>query len=351
MKQHHPNKSVTNSIYSFLFILLLHLYTAPTFAIEQNRGLGFYFDQDLLVPLLNQDRDYTMGMAVEFFWEKEKGLYPLDNLVKHAGRWFGLKELDNNVIYSFMLGTVNYTPDDLSNPLPILNDRPYSSLIYLSNKRVRADKNNAVAAEVLLGILGTNVAKEAQTALHSIWRDVSGSDEPVTPQGWGHQISNGGELTMRARFANSHLQQNLSKPGTWDVATTWGVSLGYQTNISASVAIRAGNINSSFWSLPFDPVNRGNFLPSGVKNEWYLWTAYRMHLVGYDALLQGQFRNSDVTFASDQIEKIVHDGAIGLTVGIDKSQITFSVNAKSAELKNTQKRRHYWGSVNYLFNF
>jgi len=351
MKHSHSSKCGTNDIYSFLFILLFSLYSPSALAVEQDRGLGIYFDQDLLVPLLNQDRDYTMGMAIEFFWEKEKGLYPLDNLVKHAGRWFGLKELDNNVIYSFMLGTVNYTPDDLSNPLPILNDRPYSSLIYLSNKRVRADKNNAVAAEVLLGILGTNVAKETQTSLHRLWRNVTGSDEPVNPQGWSHQISNGGELTMRVRFANSHLQQYLSKPGSWDVATTWGASLGYQTNISASIAIRAGDINSSFWSLPFDPVNRGNFLPSAMKNEWYLWTAYRMHLVGYDALLQGQFRNSDVTFTSDKIEKVVHDCAVGLTIGRNNSQITLSVNAKSAELKKAQKRRHYWGSVHYLFHF
>ena len=332
-------------------LLLFHLYLPLAHAGQIDRGIGIYFDQDLLVPLLNEDRDYTMGIAVEFFWAKEEGLYPLDNLVRHAGSWLGLKNSDSNIAYSFMLGTVNYTPDDLSASEPLLNDRPYSSLIYLSNKRVRADANNAVAAEVLLGILGTNVAKVAQQKLHGWWRSATNSDEPVDPQGWAHQISNGGELTTRIRFSNSRLQSRFSRPGRWDVATNWGLSLGYQTNANIGIAIRAGSIKSPFWSLPFDPVNRGNFLPSTPKREWYVWSALRTHLIGYDALLQGQFRNSDVTYSADQIERLVYDGAVGLTIGGKESQVTFSVNAKSSELKSTDRRRHYWGSVNYLFHF
>lgn len=332
-------------------ILLCLCFISSAHAAQKDRGIGVYFDQDLLVPLLNEDRDYTMGMAVEFFWAKKDGLYPLDGLVHHAGKLLGLDHRNNDIIYSFMLGTVNYTPDDISNPLPILNDRPYASLIYLSNKRVRADSRNAIAAEVLIGVIGTHVAKEVQSTLHGWWRKLTGSDKPVDPLGWSNQISDGGELTMRIRLSKTHLQSLLSRPGKWDVATTWGVSLGYQSNISLGAAFRVGNINSSFWSLPFDPVNRGNFLPSLPKNEWYLWAAYRARIIGYDALLQGQFRDSDVTFTHNQIEHLTHDGAIGLTIGSKQSQITFSVNAKSAELKNTTRQRHYWGSINFLFHF
>jgi len=343
--------TVKSLIKTIIYHLALCCLLSPAYGKQTDRGIGIYFDQDLLVPLLNEDRDYTMGLALEFFWEKEKGLYPLDGLVKRAGRLLGINEDSNNYVYSFMLGTVNYTPDDLSAAGPLLNDRPYSSLIYLSNKRVKADKRNAVAAEVLIGVLGTDVARESQQKLHGWWRAVTGSNEPVDPQGWSHQISDGGELTMRVRFSNSRLQSQWSRTGHWDVTTSWGISLGYQTNINVSAAIRAGNINSKFWSLPFDPVNRGNFLPSAAKSEWYVWATYRAHLIGYDALLQGQFRHSDVTFAADQIERLVHDGAIGLTIGGKRSQITFSVNGKSGELKNTPSRRHYWGSVNYLFHF
>lgn len=33
------------------------------------------FDQDLLLPLVNEDRDYTMGVGIDFFQEGEGGLY------------------------------------------------------------------------------------------------------------------------------------------------------------------------------------------------------------------------------------------------------------------------------------
>ena len=334
---------------TILFCLFIFTMFIPTAQAEpQDKGVGIYIDQDLFVPFTNEDRDYTMGVAVEFFWAKDKGLYPFDNLVRQAAELVGMKDSDKNIVYSFMLGTLAYTPDDLSNTLPIYNDRPYSSLIYLSNKRVRADNKNAIATEVLLGLIGSNFGRDAQSTFHSLYREVAGTSEPVEPRGWAHQISNGGELTMRLRFSNSRLQ--LSSPGLWDFATTAGVSLGFQTNISGGLAFRLGDIKSQFWSLPFDPVNRGNFLPASPQDEWYFWTALRGHIVAYDALLQGQFKSSTVKFTADEIERFVYDGAFGITIGHRKSQITFSANMKSSDLKFTS-RHQIWGNINYLYYF
>jgi len=316
---------------------------------QRSRGIGFYFDQDLLVPLANEDRDYTMGLALEFFWQKKDGIYPLDGLAGRAGEWLGLGRGDDNVITSFIVGSVNYTPNDLSISAPILEERPYASLIYLGNKRIRASKHSAVAVEALLGVIGTRVAEEVQLGLHGWWRDVADTSEPVDPQGWHNQISDGGELTTRLRFSNSRLRAEL--PGKWDLATTWSLSLGYQTNASVGISSRVGKLGSSFWSIPFDPVNRGSFLPSLSSDEWYFWAAYRARLVGYDALLQGQFRHSEHTFEYDQIEKLLHEGAIGVTLASGPAQVTFSVNAKTAELKQSARRQHFWGSLNLIYHF
>lgn len=330
--------------------LALNTFNADAQTTRQDRGIGIYLDQDLFVPVFNEDRDYTMGMAFEFFWEKEKGLYPLDNVVREVSEWLGMSDSDKNLVYSFMLGSIAYTPDNLADPNPIYNDRPYSSLIYLSNKRVRANDTRALAAEVLVGVLGTGVAEAIQTGLHRWYRSVTGGDTPVDPKGWSHQISAGGELTFRIRLSNSLLHPTLSSEGNWDVATTWGGSLGYQTNLEAGFAIRAGNIKSPFWSLPYDPINRGNFIPSAARNEWYFWAAARTHLVIYDALLQGQFRHSDVTFSSDQIERFIYDGALGLTLGYHGSQLTLAANVKSPEFKLTD-RHQVWGSIYYVYHF
>lgn len=319
-------------------------------AEQEESGIGIYLDQDMLVPFYNEDRDYTMGIAVEFFWGKDKGIYPLDGLVKKAGRWLGMDNSHNEIVYSFMLGTVAFTPDDLADAAPIFDDRPYSSLIYLSNKRVRADHKNAIAAEMLLGFIGTGITDSVQTRLHTLYRDLANTNEPVNPEGWSHQISDGGELTFRLRLSNSRLKEEFSIPGTLDVATSWGVSLGYQTNANVSIAMRAGKLRSPFWSLPFDPVNRGSFVPSRARNEWYFWSAFRAHYVVYDVLLQGQFRESEVSFDADEIERLVYDGAIGLTLGYEKSTFVFSINAKTSELKISD-RRQAWGGVHYLYHF
>lgn len=338
----------------FLSIFNFSIYAEQEKSVDEKyRGVGIYIDQDMFVPFSNEDRDYTMGFAVEFFGAKNKGLYPLDGLVKTAGEWLGIKKSDNKIIYSFMLGTLVYTPDDLSDSQPIYNDRPYSSLIYLSNKRVHTDGKNALAAEFLLGVIGSKLPGEVQAGLHSIYRDVSGleaTEDPVEPKGWGHQISNGGELTVRLRLTNSRLQSKLSYPGRFDLATTMGLSLGFQTNANVGLAIRAGKLRSPYWSLPYDPVNRGNFLPSKAKDEWYFWGVINARLIGYDALLQGQFRQSHVTFSYDEIEHIVYDAGMGLTLGFEKSQLTISANTKSPDLKLTS-RQQVWGSINYLYYF
>lgn len=156
---------------------------------------------------------------------------------------------------------------------------------------------------------------------------------------------------MRLRLTNSRLQEKLSIPKRFDLATTMGLSIGFQTNANVGVAIRAGKLRSPYWSLPYDPVNRGNFLPySKAMDEWYFWTSINARFIGYDALLQGQFRHSDVTFSYDEIEHVVYDGGVGLTLGFEKSQLTISANAKSSDLKLTS-RHQVWGSINYLYYF
>lgn len=263
-------------------------------------------------------------------------------------KWFGLHRRDDEVVRSFSLGSVNYTPDDLSDPNPIHNDRPYASILYLSNKRVRANSQSALGVELQVGFLGLSIGESVQSAVHHAYRSVAGTDEPVEPKGWKHQISNGGEPTLRIRLTNS---QRLAHASWWDLAATGTLSLGYQSNISAGLSGRIGKLASSFWSLPFDPINRGNLLPNkiGRGNELYFWGAYRLRLVGYDALLQGQFRDSTVTFTGDEIERVIHEGAVGVAWGIDEWQLSFSINGKTPELQNiASQRNHYWGGINLI---
>jgi len=325
--------------------LLALLMLLPSLSHAAQRGIGFYSDQDLLLPIVNEDRDYTMGVAFEFFHEGD-GIYPLDKAARWLGEYMGVHGVDDTIHRSYMIGSVNYTPNDLTATAPVTDDRPYASVLFLTNKRVHASGSKAVGVEAQFGILGTYVAREVQRTLHAWWRDFKNSEEPVDPKGWGNQISAGGEPTVRFRIAKS--QRIAHDPGLWDLSQTWSLTLGYQTNASFGFSARAGQIASPFWTIPFDPINRGNFLPSLGGEEWYLWTAYRARVVGYDALLQGQFRDSVLTYDASDVERLVHEGGAGLTVAWRFVQLTAAANVKTAELNVGQADRTHWWGGTYL---
>lgn len=342
---------MTLRVSSFLLTFIIATPVAAQLSFPNNWGAGLYLDQDLAVPILNEDRDYTMGIAAEFFWQdKDAGLYPLDGAVKRIGQWLGLHEKDDKIVRSFMLGSVTYTPDDLSDPNPIYDDRPYASLIYLNNKRVRVNRKNATGVELQAGILGLNFSGNIQTAFHTFYREQFDNPSVVNPEGWEHQISDGGEFTLRLRMSNSRLL--FEHPNIWDISHSWSATLGYQTNLSFGLSGRFGGIASSPWTIPFDPINRGNFLPALAGNEWYGWTAYRLRLVAYDALLQGQFKDSDVTFDWDDIRHIIHEGGIGMTFTYQPMQFTLAVNGKTPELNTgISNRNHYWGGFYFVYRY
>ena len=322
----------------FIYSVLLLLFPVSIHATD--KGIGIYFDQDLLTPFLNEDRDYTMGVAVELFEDRDQSVF--DDLSCKISRYLYLKCLDTGA-RSLIMGSINYTPDNIGTYEAIQNDRPYASVFYMGYKTVNADNDRAVGTELQAGIIGLGLGSQVQEMIHELWRGTTGKNRPVDPNGWGHQISDGGEPTLRFRFTQQDiLERDTNK---WDLAWSRSATIGYQTNVSAAITARYGDIHSGFWTIPFDPVNRGNFLPSTHGEEWYVWGAYRMRIVGYDALLQGQFRNSDVTFNSSEIRRLVHEGAIGITKAFKSFQLSFAMNAKSSELKDGgADRNHYWGS-------
>jgi hypothetical protein len=238
---------------------------------------------------------------------------------------------------------VNFTPDDIGDRAPIFDDRPYASLLYLANKQVVADDDRALGVELMIGALGLRIADEVQTALHRWNRELRGSNDPVDPKGWRYQISDGGEPTARLRVSDS---RRFAHSGHWDLSHAWDLNLGFQTNASIGVSGRFGDLNSPFWSVPYDPINRGNFVPAFGGDELYVWGAARLRGVAYDAMLQGQFRDSRVTVDSDDVRRLLWDAGVGVTKGWRGYQLTLAFNAKGAETRLKDARnRHFWGGL------
>jgi hypothetical protein len=111
-------------------------------------------------------------------------------------------------------------------------------------------------------------------------------------------------------------------------------------------------IASPFWSLPYDPINRGHFVPAFGGDEAYLWVAVRGRVVGYDALLQGQFRDSVLTYDASRIRRLVLDAGSGLTASWQGWQLTVSANLKTSELDTgVADRTHWWGGLYLVTRF
>ena len=316
--------------------------TCVASAVQGRLGWSVYFDQDMFVPGVNKDRDYTMGIGVEFF-QDQGPLYLLGGLLRRVEPLVGFDRRCGRVYRSFLLGSVNFTPEDIGDPAPIFDDRPYASLLYLANKKVLADEERALGVELMVGVIGLNLADEVQTTLHGWTRDLTGDSVPEDPRGWRHQISDGGEPTLRLRLTES---RRLAHASVWDLAGAWEANLGFQTDLSVGLSGRLGRLNSPFWSIPYDPINRGNFVPALGGDELYLWAAGRLRGVLYNALLQGQFRDSRVTVDSSDVRRLLWEAGIGVTKGWQGLQLTFSVNARGSD---TQLREapdeHLWGGL------
>ena len=163
------------------------------------RGYSLYFDQDLFVPGTNEDRDYTMGLGIEVV-EDQGPLYLLGDVIDSIGPLLRLDKGAGRIYQSWFFGSVTYTPDDIGDPAPIYDDRPYASLLYLANKQVVADPHQVIGIEVMVGAIGLDVAEQVQSTVHQWVRDWSGDSEPEDPKGWRNQISDGGEPTLRWSF-------------------------------------------------------------------------------------------------------------------------------------------------------
>ena len=344
---------VTNPIRLILFaVILLGLSPATRAAEDTFAGWAVYLDQDFFIPGKNEDRDYTMGFGVEWFWEAEpKTAGFLDNALSFINDQIGTTNQSSKFQKSLLFGSITFTPEDIGDSNPIFNDRPYASIWYLSSKRIAIkegddldpqSRDTVSGSEFLFGVLGTNLSETFQTEFHRAYRSISDTGEPVDPLGWDNQISNGGEPTLRYRLS---FAQSLLKEKHFDLAYTSDISLGYQTNASFGAQVRFGLLDSGFWTMPYDPINRGSFIPAAESSELYVWGAYKARLVGYDALIQGQFRSSNVTFSSSEMERLVHESGIGVTYGHRLFQVSLSASYKSTELKNTDERSHFWGGI------
>lgn len=320
----------------------------------RNGGWELHLDNDAFAPA-GQDGDYTGGIALSLMGRRAQE-YPfsldrmrngIDSFLGHDRIYSDHREIER---HSMEFGLVAYTPRDTSNPNPINNDRPYASLLFLANSYKAVDPEQLVAfhSTLSVGLLGLGLADELQKSIHT----ALGQGDAA---GWAHQISAGGEPTVRYSFTRQQLRsQGVLKSGErYEFNRMISGSVGTLTDLGMGLYVRAGNIRSPWWAInPWlaEGMHVGtsalNSKGRSSRGEAYVWAGIDARFRIYNALLQGQFRESRVTYTYDELHPLVLGTWIGHTLKFPNGlSINFTLRTSTPELRVGEQRIPIWGSI------
>ena len=316
-----------------------------TFKSDSRTSRSFAFDNDILVPG-SRDQDYTYGLNLTFAGKGVEDHWaslhePLDWLDRKIGldRRAGNSTQSGKIEY----GMFGFTPENIMLAEPQQDDRPYAGLVYVASTREHYQPMSDVSwqSTLTLGVLGLDIVGELQKGVHSF----TGSDQP---RGWDNQISEGGELTARYSVARQRL---LFRSGSGlEIKTTTLGSVGYLTEASWSLSLRAGKIHTPWVSFNPELTSYGeNSIPGGQSqvSEHYFWTGFSLKARAYNAFMQGQFKDSEVTYHSDELNHGIVEAWVGYTIALnDGYSFTYSIRGHTSELKQGAGDRNViWGGL------
>ncbi|MEJ2107008.1 MAG: lipid A deacylase LpxR family protein [Acidiferrobacteraceae bacterium] len=315
-------------------------------------GWEFVLDNDAF-SLLRRDSDYTGGFMLSLSGHRAAEYpYSIDPWLSRLDQWTGLDSLKDvpgaRQTHNIVFGLASYTPKNIQLATPIYNERPYASVLFMANSQQTVIPEQEVAHQttLTLGVLGLKVAKDLQDAIHSALGQNGAS-------GWDNQISSGGELTARYTVSaqRAYMTKYNNPERDIDVVRTMDASIGYKTDFGAGLAFRIGRIRSTWWSYNRSQPDYLNMvspvLRSGSKprDEFFLWGGINARVQLYNALLQGQFRDSAVTFSWEQQNHFLLSGWLGLNRQYRNGlRVAFVIRANTPELNTATEHTDLWGS-------
>lgn len=238
-----------------------------------------------------------------------------------------------------------FSPPDLVAEEVVQGERPYAGLWSITGARlaVANDGRRVQFASFTIGVLGLPLTEALHRGVHSLVGD-------ETPQGYDHEISDGGEPTAKLTYASRTLRAGDGLGRGGDVWTTWSASAGYLTEASVSLVGRWGERAFPWWAASpeladYSPAPSFGVLPLG--RELTLDAGVRARLRVYNAFVRGQFRHGDVRYSNDEVESVVGEAWLGLTYTFGSGMtLRYSLRAETAELKHGPAARgHVWGSL------
>lgn len=324
----------------------------------ERTGLDFRIDNDGL-SLGKEDKDYTGGLSLTLTGPHATGhVLSLDPALGYLDTALGVTPTAaDTTVHGFGIGLMAFTPEDITTTGPLPDDRPYASLLYISNTRqhLRLEAGTSVVTTLTLGLLGTKFPGELQDAFHGVTHS-------KRARGWNNQISHGGEPTFRYRIALqdmpwSHMPRR--GPG-FDIKTAVQASLGYVTEVAWSLSGRWGQVRSPWWTFnPQLALYGETWAPAAFRdayaaqNDFYWLGGITLHLRAYNALLQGQSRDNPVELDGDALNAAIGEAWTGVTMGFRNGlRLSYILRGQTSDIDTgTADRNPVWGTLTlgYIF--
>ncbi|MEM6347958.1 MAG: lipid A-modifier LpxR family protein [Bacteroidota bacterium] len=306
---------------------LILLFTASLFCLSANAQvhIATHFDNDLLYIPANDDREYTHGQSLLLSWQrKRKG---------HIKRFATLKT-----------AVRLYTPDNLSAKKPSRRDRPYASLLNFQGHSWRLNQRKARLWEnrAELGFMGLKFPTQFQVKAHAMTRNLREANFPAHPEGWHTQISNGGEASLNLSTSlKQGIAQNLL-PRFLQLSSQSEAQLGSQSKLFQGLGLRFGKIRSTQWV----PASRPDVsLPIKGESEWFFYTQGGLRYQLYNALLQGQFKDSHYVIPASQLKRKVWEAELGAIYRGSHFHTGYGLHFGTTEYERSRLAMHYWGVI------
>lgn len=318
-------------------------------------GWSFYVDNDIFSPS-PRDRDYTGGISATVAGHRAADIFfSADPLLGRVNKVLGLVQENPQAgvreLHSLQLGLAAFTPGNIAIRSITPGDRPYSSLIYVANSRLSLTSSHPDTVQqttLIVGLLGAELVPKGQEVFHK----QIGS---VQPNGWEHQISDGGEPTFRYSYSLQQLLASAGNGGTsYEIKPSFEAGVGYVTDASIALSARWGRISTPWWS--FAPDRSEYFAqPSmglaheqrGSVQEFYVWAGAKLEARPYNVFLQGQFRHSDLTYGLDEVRPLLLEAWVGVTGQVSRNYwLSWVLRYQTSELRTEPGDRNMvWGSV------
>ena len=305
-------------------------------------------DNDLFVPT-QTDRDYTAGVSITYTGKAGVDYWgALDNILQFIDLALQMDQYIPDMkahTPGIEFGVYGFTPDRITAQETVLDDRPYASLVYLSASRIYVDRRtgDAWTSSLTVGALGLDIFKQGQNTVH----DIIGSDRA---EGWGHQVSDGGEATFRYHQA-FHDNLSESRPSAKIKATYYG-SVGYLTEAGMALTFRNGLISSPDDRFNPELTSYGEHVndagsAASAGNESYFWGGLAIKARFFNAFLEGQFRHSDHTIDRSALRPLLLEAWLGYTQSFDRGfKLSYVARGQTSEIEGGEGDRElFWGGM------